>query len=209
MNYTYIPAHPFPSSSTSRDRPSQHPTIIMTSNPSSKKTLNLVRNPKVSLLVHDWVSSRPPNVSATDRDRSPPGLGGRSSSGLASMLMQMNSAAVSSISATINGEAEILEPGTEEERWCRQQHLANNTFAEGAAQSLSSQLLGTSPGGGEEDGGRESYIEGEDVRVVVVRIKDGRISDWKGGVKDWVVAEDRGDVTQIGDDRIGRLVNGV
>jgi hypothetical protein len=27
------------------------------------------------------------------------------------------------------------------------------------------------------------------VKVVVVRIKDGRISDWKGGVKDWVIAE--------------------
>ena len=24
---------------------------------------------------------------------------------------------------------------------------------------------------------------------MVVRIKDGRISDWKGGVKDWVIAE--------------------
>nr|POE89879.1 pyridoxamine 5'-phosphate oxidase like [Quercus suber] len=120
--------------------------------------------------------------------------------------MQMNSAAVSSISATINGEAVILEPGTDEEKWCREQHLANNTFTEGVGQSVSSQLLGTSPGRGGEDGGRESYIEGEDVRVVVVRIKDGRISDWKGGVKDWVVTEDEQNITQQ-DNRTGRLVN--
>ena len=30
---------------------------------------------------------------------------------------------------------------------------------------------------------------GRGVRVVVVRIRDGRISDWKGGVKDWVILE--------------------
>ena len=80
----------------------------MTSNPSSKKTINLLTNPAVSLLVHDWVSSRPPNVTSSGgrRDASPAG-GGRASS-LANMLMQMNSAAVSSISATINGEAILL-----------------------------------------------------------------------------------------------------
>ena len=109
--------------------------------------------------------------------------------------MQMNSAAVSSISATINGEAHVLEPGTYEERWCKEQHLANNTFEESndsrQQRALSSpELFGTSPSDGRAgDGGRGSYIEDHDVRVVVVRIRDGRISDWKGGVKDWVIRE--------------------
>lgn len=41
----------------------------------------------------------------------------------------------------------------------------------------------------------------ESVRVVVVPIKEGRIADWKGGVRDWkVVAE--------GEEQHG-LVNGV
>lgn len=102
--------------------------------------------------------------------------------------MNMNSAAVSSISATINGEARVLESGTEEETWCKQQHLANNTFEGQTAGS--EQLFGTSPTNSRTgDGGRGSYIEDEEVKVVVVRIKDGRISDWKGGVKDWVIAE--------------------
>jgi hypothetical protein len=175
----------------------------MTSNPSSKKTLNLVQNPNVSLLVHDWVSSRPPNVTSGDgRERSPAGT--RSTS-LANMLMQMNSAAVSSISATINGDAHVLEPGTEEEKWCKEQHLANNTFEASQeyqqARALSRpDIFGTSPSDGRAgDGGRGSYIEGEDVRVVVVRIRDGRISDWKGGVKDWVIREEEGEA----------LVNGI
>ena len=205
MNYTYLPA---PSASVpSHPRLPSGPLIIMTSNPSSKKTLNLIQNPNVSLLVHDWVSSRPPNIaSSNERERSP--VGARSSSTLANMLMQLNSAAVSSISATMNGETTVLEPGTEEERWCKEQHLANNTFeAGGSAQDL----FGTSPSQARSmsmgDGGRGSYIEDEDVRVVVVRIRDGRISDWRGGVKDFCLAEP-GEGEQSG--RVGGgLVNGM
>ncbi|KAK0936117.1 hypothetical protein LTR48_006838 [Friedmanniomyces endolithicus] len=204
MNYTYLPA-PSPHQPSHPRLPSG-PLIIMTSNPSSKKTTNLLQNPNVSLLVHDWVSTRPPNIASTsERERSP--VGARSSS-LANMLMQLNSAAVSSISATINGETTVLSPGTEEERWCKEQHLANNTFeANGAAQDM----FGTSPTQERSmsmgDGGRGSYIEDEDVRVVVVRIRDGRISDWKGGVKDFCLTN----ASQTVDDRGGQadLVNGV
>ena len=194
MNYTYLPSHPFSSTTT---LPTSGPIILMTSNPSSKKTLNLLQNPNVSLLVHDWVSSRPPT---TGRESSP--IGARSSS-LATMLMSMNSAAVSSISATINGEATVLEAGTEEEVWCKSQHLANNTFEGQAGDGVSQGQAVLGDGNG--DGGRGSYIEGEDVRVVVVRIRDGRISDWKGGVKDWVIAEGGGS----GQDGRTGLVNGV
>ncbi|EMC98520.1 hypothetical protein BAUCODRAFT_60550, partial [Baudoinia panamericana UAMH 10762] len=187
MNYTYLPSHPGYSHLPSG------PLIIMTSNPSSKKTINLLQNPNVSLLVHDWVSSRPPNVgtSGSDRERSP--VGGRSSS-LATVLMQMNSAAMSSISATINGEAAVLPAGTDEERWCKEQHLANNTFESNGMTEQRQDVFSTSPsqsrsGSTMGDGGRVSYIEDEDVRVVVVRIRDGRISDWKGGVKDFCLAD--------------------
>lgn len=133
--------------------------------------------------------------------------------------MQMNSAAVSSISATINGEARVLDPGTEEEKWCKEQHLLNNTFSnqddlvssaparrgsrplEGQIRALSEMgvpgnvdgRFGAAPSDGRAgDGGRGSYIEDEEARVVVVRIKDGRISDWKGGVKDWVIRDEEG-----------------
>ncbi|PPJ50587.1 hypothetical protein CBER1_06286 [Cercospora berteroae] len=178
MNYTYLPSHPFPQSTTTQ-LPSG-PTIIMTSNPSSKKTLNLLQNPNVSILVHDWVSSRPPNsMSGSDRERSPSG-GPRSS--LAAMLMQMNSTAVSSNSITMNGEAVVLEAGSEEEKWCKEQHVANNTFEDGDSTGL-----GRGSVDGTGDSGKGAYIEGENVRVVVVNIKGGRISDWKGNVSDWAL----------------------
>ena len=50
--------------------------------------------------------------------------------------------------------------------------------------------FGSSPPEGFGDGGRGSYIEDDDVRVVVVRIRGGRISDWKGAVKDWIISDD-------------------
>lgn len=47
MNYTYLPSSPY----------SRLPTIVMTTNPASKKMNNLVANPNVSLLVHDCTFS--------------------------------------------------------------------------------------------------------------------------------------------------------
>ncbi|WPG98968.1 Hypothetical protein R9X50_00177000 [Acrodontium crateriforme] len=191
MNYTYLPSHPFPSSSTAQ-LPPQGPVIIMTSNLSSKKALNMIKNPHVSLLVHDWVSSRPPTNTANSnaRERSP--AGNARSSSLANMLMQMNSAAVSSISSTINGEAKVLDFGSPEEKWCKEQHLANNTF-EHDNNTATQNVFGTSPEQSRVgDGGRESYIEDQNVRVIVVSIRDGRISDWKGGVKDWIITSEAG-----------------
>ena len=52
---------------------------------------------------------------------------------------------------------------------------------------MGSMLGGASHNNGADDGGREAFVEDEDVRVVAVRIREGRIADWKGGVKDWVL----------------------
>lgn len=180
MNYTYLPSTPF----------SPHPTIIMTTNPSSKKTLNLISNPRVSLLVHDWVSHRPPTRNPDPaREGSPPPQATRSS--LASLLLNINTTALSSISATINGEAQLVESGSEEEKWCKEKHLENNTFGDQAREERGFfgevQNASASEGGG----GTSCFIEGEEVRVVLVRVKEGRIADWKGGVKDWtLISED-------------------
>lgn len=176
MNYTYLPSTPFDPT----------PVIIMTTNPSSKKTLNLINNPRVSLLVHDWVSHRPPTRAPDPtREGSPPPQATRSS--LASLLLNINTSALSSISATINGQARIVEQGSEEERWCKEKHLENNTFGDQAREEQG--FFGTTPltETSEGDGGASCYIEGEDVRVVLVGVKEGRIADWKGGVKDWSI----------------------
>ncbi|KAJ9665854.1 hypothetical protein H2201_003978 [Coniosporium apollinis] len=201
MNYTYLPQTPY----------HPHPIIIMTTPPptSSQKTANLLNNPRVSLLVHDWVSHRPPTLSQEGRAPSPTrGTAERSS--LASLLMGINTAALSRISATINGTARLVEAGSDEETWLKKQHLENNTFCDSAFSSSPEQAGGLWLGQHRQgqgqlededgDGGRGTYIEGQEVRVVVVRIRDGRVADWKGGVRDWCLVG--------GEEEDGGMVNG-
>ncbi|KAI1431311.1 pyridoxamine 5'-phosphate oxidase [Xylaria sp. CBS 124048] len=174
MNYTYLPSSPYSSA----------PIIIMTTNPASKKTDNLVANPNVSLLVHDWVSHRPPTQGRRASGGGSPVPEPRSS--LAAMLFNLNTSAMSSISATMNGTAQLVAPGSDEERYYREQHLENNTFEPEDAQSFDGQRQRQ---GDVEDGGR-CFVAGEEVRVIRVSIKDVRTSDWKGGVRDWVLASE-------------------
>ena len=165
--------------------------------------MNLINNPRVSLLVHDWVSHRPPTRSPDlTREGSPPPRATRSS--LASLLLNINTSALSSISATINGEARILEQGSEEEKWCKERHMENNTFGDQALEDQG--IVGATPNRASEgDGGASCFMEGEEVRVVLVGVRQGRVADWKGGVKDWTVVspEDSGVRTQNG------IVNGI
>ncbi|KAI8948366.1 pyridoxamine 5'-phosphate oxidase [Xylaria longipes] len=173
MNYTYLPSSPY----------SSVPVIVMTTNPSSKKTNNLLVNPNVSLLVHDWVSHRPPTQGRRASGGGSPGPEHRSS--LASMLINLNTSAMSSISATINGTAQLITPGSDEEKYYRDQHLENNTFDSEGVVAFNRQ-----PPGDMEDGGRECFVAGEEVQVILVHVKDIRTSDWKGGVRDWVLTSE-------------------
>lgn len=74
-----------------------------------------------------------------------------------------------------------MPSGTEEERYYRQQHLENNTFEEVDIQPFQQN------NGPVQDGGRNCFVAGEEVRVVSVDIRDVRISDWKGTVRDWEI----------------------
>jgi hypothetical protein len=99
---------------------------------------------------------------------------------------------MSSISATINGSARLVEQGSAEERFYREQHLENNTFEGGDVGihpfAAAAGDVGDSAAVVEDGGPRLG--SGDDFRVVVVDIKDVRISDWKGGVRDWVLVKE-------------------
>lgn len=190
MNYTYLPTTPY----------SQTPTIIMTTPASSRKTKNLESNALVSLLVHDWISHRPPTLGQPGRSPSPARPVPRSGS-LAELLLGINTASLSRISTTINGISELVPCGSEEERWYKAQHLANNTFGPSVEETSCESAVeqGLWGGGGlsietnidygDEDNGNATkcYVEGDEIRVVVVRVTGGRIADWKGQVRDWTV----------------------
>ncbi|KAK8074548.1 hypothetical protein PG997_009211 [Apiospora hydei] len=182
MNYTYLPSSPY----------STEPTIIMTSNPSSKKANNLVENPNVGIPPPPTQGRRPSGGS--------PGPEHRSS--LASLLQDMNASALSSTSATMAGVATLIPPGSDEERYYREQHLENNTFDTEAAGGAPVFNREAEQSRSREDGG-SVFLAGEEVRVIVVKIRDVRTSDWKGVVRDYVLAPASGAAAH------GTGVNGV
>ncbi|PHH86747.1 hypothetical protein CDD83_9806 [Cordyceps sp. RAO-2017] len=163
MNYTYILSSSY----------SPRPVIVMTTNPASRKTTSIIANPNVSLLVHDWVSHRPPTHGRRPSGGSP---GPEHRSSLASLLLNLNSSAMSSISATIGGAARLAPTGSEEEKFYIEKHLENNTFEDNG------------PLVRQQSGATSHFVAGEEVRVIVVDIKNVRISDWKGTVRDWALA---------------------
>lgn len=134
---------------------------------------------QLHLHIYAGVSHRPPHhnrrPSGGSPTREPP-------SSLASLLLNLNSSEISSISATIGGAARLARSGSEEEKFFCDQHLANNTYDEGA------QLFRQQSNAGEER--TSQFVAGGDVSVIVVEIRDVRISDWKGNVRDYaLVAE--------------------
>lgn len=102
-----------------------------------------------------------------------------------------------------------MEKDTAEEAYYREQHLDNNTFSEGVDGERMGAWGSTERGIGNGDGGREIFIEGEEVRVVVVKIKDGRVADWKGAVRDWSLVESGGQENNATGASREPLVNGV
>lgn len=126
-------------------------------------------------IISSGVSHRPLNHNRRPSGGSPPR---EPPSSLASLLFNINSTEISSISATIGGAARIAPSGSDEEKYFCEKHLENNTYDEG--------------------GERASRLEvgGGDVSVIVVEIQNVRISDYKGNVRDYALVQE------------GTLVNG-
>lgn len=109
MNYTYIPqADGLPYEA--------EPCIILTTPTDTVKFHNILSNSNVSLLVHDWVTSKPMDkLDTTNTARRP---------SLAQMLKDMNQNELSSISATLAGTATVLE-GDSAKFFREKHHQAN------------------------------------------------------------------------------------
>ena len=89
---------------------------------------------------------------------------------------------------TIDGTASLVPASTEEERWFKERHLANNTFdgeQDCCEHNDRAAMRSTSESG---DGGRSCFIAGEENRVVLVRIHGGKVADWKGQVHEWSIS---------------------
>lgn len=131
------------------------------------------------------------------------------------LLANLNTSAVSSISATINGTAQLVERGSAEERFYRDQHLENNTFVDSDTSSSNPfasqrpQRRENGAGANDNDDHREQFVSGDEVRVILVHIRDIRTSDWKGGVRDWVLVPAEAGESSAGGGAAPAPVNGV
>jgi hypothetical protein len=115
-----------------------------------------MKNPRVSILVHDWTTPRPASSS-------PPTSG---PSALTSFLQNINLLQLSAISATLNGVATVLPPGSAETNddatgFFVRKHLESNPPES------------------------RTYILKPDVAVIKVRISSARIADIDDRVEKW------------------------
>ncbi|EEB07669.1 pyridoxamine 5'-phosphate oxidase [Schizosaccharomyces japonicus yFS275] len=107
MNFTYVPS--------GEGKPFENDdVIILTMDENSKKYSNIMNNPQVSVLVHDWSAHRRPFEQ-------------QDVSSLCALLYDLNQQEISHTSVTLNGLAVILPEGSKEEEFFREKHLQSNS----------------------------------------------------------------------------------
>lgn len=159
MTYTYVPAgHGKPYTDGA--------VVVLATKRDTQKYENILHNPNVSLLIHDWVTAR--TVGQGDGAPSGPSAGttsGSSPYGLAQYLQKLNQAELSSVSATLDGHA-TLTKGDEAE-FFRQKILAHNS--------------------------REARCFIEDAEIVLVHITSATVANSRNQVESYDVETGRED----------------
>lgn len=112
MNYTYF-----------SDKGHDH--IIISTPTCTTKYKNIVSNPNVSLLVHDWVASNP----TSNEEKS-----GRRNS-LFELLTNINKSEISSVSVMLDGNAKVVDKNSKEYEFLKSVHLNNSFIDEVQAQN--------------------------------------------------------------------------
>lgn len=99
--------------------------IVLLTPTCTTKYKNMVANPNVSLLVHDWVSSS----SAPGEEQ------GKRRNSLFELLANINKAEISSVSVMLDGEAHELKKGSEEYDFYKSVHLNSGFINETQAEN--------------------------------------------------------------------------
>ncbi|BFZ54897.1 hypothetical protein PYCC9005_001934 [Savitreella phatthalungensis] len=136
----------------------------------TKKYFNIVKNPRVSLLVHDW-STRASHESTTGGDKASDEAGGFSDrglreGGLASLLSALNAAALSKHSVTLSGTAEVVSDPVRA-AFFRERMKGEGTRAQWSQEDV------------------KCWVESDDTDVVLVHLGSARISDRGDHVHKW------------------------
>lgn len=118
MNYIYVPSSGTYASSDKFDD-----YIVFATLDDTEKYENILVNPTISLLFHDWVTAknlslRKHSLSETGTPQPPEATttGAPQSSKLLNLLQELNQAELFQMSATIRGHGTIIDPASEESK---------------------------------------------------------------------------------------------
>ena len=150
MNYTYIPPH-----KAFHEKGSNNHFVVFATSKRSQKYENIAVNPKVSLLIHDWVTAKKLSLRKTSVSNTPvPGSNESEEhpSRLLNLLQELNQAELSQMSATLSGIATVIDPSSEESSYYQHELLITNPDA-------------------------DCYIKGDDIVIIKVQVLNAKISD--------------------------------
>lgn len=148
MNYVYVPSD----ETFKPKKDSSDDYIIFATFEDSDKYQNMLSNPSISLLFHDWIAAN--NLSMMKHN-----LFEKKSnaSKLENFLQELNQTELNQISATITGKAEIINPLTEESSYYKKLLLRANPDA-------------------------DVFILGENTAVVKVKMQRAKVTDIENNV---------------------------
>lgn len=124
--------------------------IFLTTPKNTQKYSNISQNKNVSILVHDWTLTKQqqtPEVS--------------DSNSLLKFLQNLNQNELSQVSATLSGEAQILDSSNPNLDLYKKLHLANNPTA-------------------------KAFIDGDDIAFVLVKILSSKVADNYNNVDEYI-----------------------
>ncbi|ODV95364.1 hypothetical protein PACTADRAFT_58092 [Pachysolen tannophilus NRRL Y-2460] len=157
MNYTYLPPNELYGGLSSTIK--NEPYLILTTPTNTKKFENIKSNKIVSLLIHDWITSKKnleTNVSFQNGNNSEL----EQSSSLLKFLQNLNQSELSQFSATLFGEAIILSNDDESRQYYKEKHLRANPSA-------------------------KVFIDGDDIAIILVKIISSKVADAQNNVNEY------------------------
>lgn len=135
--------------------------IIFTTPRKTTKFANIEANPNVSILVHDWVSQKPVDVTEPAAETAPP----RRNS-LYELLANLNKTELSRVSVMISGHCDVISKETDSKRFEFYKSLHANNAKIDPAQV-------------------KNYIECADNALVVVNVSGCKVTDTDDNVEEY------------------------
>ncbi|SCU83602.1 LADA_0C12442g1_1 [Lachancea dasiensis] len=169
MNYTYIsPDRVYVPKGAEHSSSDRCHFIIMATQRDTEKYENIIQNPQVSVLIHDWVTAKklslrkssmsntptPAEPAQVDPEQQNPDHPSR----LLNLLQELNQSELSQMSATLRGYAEHLDTSSDEFDYYEKELLKANPDA-------------------------RVYTRGENVSVVKVKLVNAKVSDRENNTK--------------------------